>query len=335
MTQGWQSFTTGEVLSSNAMNQVAASTVNVFSSASARDAAIPGGSLAEGLICYLEDDNSIYTYSGAAWVINGTGTLTGITTSNGVAGSGTSGSVALTLDTDAKGDLLVGTGADTSIKLTVGTNTHVLTADSSTASGLVWSAPTTGDITEVEAGTNIDVTSGTGPVPSVALAIDAAVDIGADGSGVDVTFHSGTAGDSMLWDASDKALEFTDSKITLNDNLLETPEMLDYSESVNAIGATGGGTQDIDLTLGNVVTATVDSSANTFTFSNPSATGKSCSFTLILTNGGSQTVNWPAAVDFAGGSAPDLTTAGVDILAFMTIDAGTIWYGFPAGIEMS
>jgi hypothetical protein len=111
--------------------------------------------------------------------------------------------------------------------------------------------------------------------------------------------------------------------------------MKDYSETVNAIGATGGGTQDIDLTLGNVVTATVDTSANTFTFSNPSATGKSCSFTLILTNGGSQTVNWPAAVDFAGGSAPDLTTAGVDILAFMTIDAGSRWYGFPAGIEMS
>ena len=297
MTQGWQSFTTGEVLTSTAMNQVAASTVNVFASASARDAAIPGADLAEGLICYLLDDNSIYTYSGAAWVINGTGTLTGITTSNGLAGSGTSGSVALTLDTDAKGDLLVGTGADTSTKLSVGTNTHVLSANSSTASGLEWVARTTGDITAVAAGTNIDVTSSTGPVPSVALAIDAEVAFG--------------------------------------DQLATRPEMKDYAETVNAIGGTGGGTQDIDITLGNVVTATVDTSANTFTFSNPSATGKSCSFTLILTNGGSQTVNWPAAVDWAGGTKPDLTTAGVDILAFMTIDAGTRWYGFPAGIEMS
>ena len=192
-----------------------------------------------------------------------------------------------------------------------------------------------GDLTAVSAGTNIDVTSGTGPIPSVALAIDAAVAIGSDGSGVDVTFHSGTAGDFALWDASDKALEFTDSKITMNDNLVETPEMKDYAETVNAIGGTGGGTQDIDITAGNVVTATVDTSANTFTFSNPSASGKSCSFTLILTNGGSQTVNWPGSVDWAGGSPPTLTTAGIDILAFTTVDAGSNWYGLVAGLAFS
>ena len=107
-----------------------------------------------------------------------------------------------------------------------------------------------------------------------------------------------------------------------------------YSENVNVIGSTGGGTQDIDLTLGNVVTATVDTSANTFTFSNPPASGKAGSFTLILTNGGSQTVNWPAAVDWAGGTAPTLTTAGVDVLTFTTVDGGTIWYGFAAGLDM-
>tara|TARA_R100000458_G_C8137782_1_gene150183 strand:+ start:79 stop:468 length:390 start_codon:yes stop_codon:yes gene_type:complete len=107
-----------------------------------------------------------------------------------------------------------------------------------------------------------------------------------------------------------------------------------YGEEVNAIGATGGGTQDIDLANGNVVTATVDTSANTFTFSNPPASGKCGSFTLILTNGGSQTVNWPAAVDWAGGTAPTLTTSGIDVLTFTTVDAGTIWYGFLAGADM-
>ena len=106
------------------------------------------------------------------------------------------------------------------------------------------------------------------------------------------------------------------------------PYFKDYAEVVNAIGGTGGGTQDIDLTAGNVVTATVDTSTNTFTFSNPSASGRSCSFTLILTNGGSQTVNWPSSVDWKDGTAPTLTSSGVDILTFMTVDAGTIWYGF-------
>ena len=234
---------------------------------------------------------------------------------------------------DVKGDLIVATAADTVGRLAAGTNTYVLTADSTTSSGLIWAAPTTGDITAVVAGTNISggATSGSA---TVNLAIDAAVDVGVDGTGVDVSFHSGTAGDLMLWDASDKALEFTDAKITMGDNLIETPEFIDYAESVNVVGGTGGGTQDFDIALGNVHTATVDTSANTFTFSNPSATGKSCSFTLILTNGGSQTVNWPGAVDWAGGTAPTLTTAGIDILTFMTIDAGTIWYGFLAGADM-
>lgn len=46
------------------------------------------------------------------------------------------------LDTliDAKGDLLVGTASDTVARLAVGTNTHVLTADSAEAAGMKWAA---------------------------------------------------------------------------------------------------------------------------------------------------------------------------------------------------
>jgi hypothetical protein len=127
-----------------------------------------------------------------------------------------------------------------------------------------------------------------------------------------------------------------DSSGTINcvDYIVQRPRFTDYAETVNAIGGTGGGTQDIDVVSGNVVTATVDTSTNTFTFSNPSATGKACSFTLLLTNGGSQTVNWPSSVDWAGGTAPSLTSSGVDVLTFTTVDAGTIWYGFAAGTDM-
>jgi hypothetical protein len=46
---------------------------------------------------------------------------------------------------DAKGDLIVGTAADTVARLAVGaTNGHVLTVDSSTASGLKWDAASGG-----------------------------------------------------------------------------------------------------------------------------------------------------------------------------------------------
>ena len=126
---------------------------------------------------------------------------------------------------------------------------------------------------------------------------------------------------------------FTDDQ-TYADHKLIRPEIKDYGETINAIGGTGGGTQDLDLTLGNVQTATVDTSANTFTFSNPSATGIACGFTMILTNGGSQTVTWPGAVDWVAGTAPTLTTAGVDVLAFLTRDAGTIWLGFVVGLDV-
>ena len=108
----------------------------------------------------------------------------------------------------------------------------------------------------------------------------------------------------------------------------------DYGEVTNALGS-GGGARTIDLTLGNVITATISTSTVTWTFSNPTASDEGCSFTLVLTNGGSQTVNWPASVDWAGGTAPTLTTSGVDILEFFTVDGGTTWYGFAAGLAMA
>ena len=116
--------------------------------------------------------------------------------------------------------------------------------------------------------------------------------------------------------------------LTGADQTVSAINLKDYGETTNAIGGTGGGTQDIDLTLGNSVSATVDTSTNTFTFSNPTASDELCSFILFLTNGGSQTVNWPGTVDWEGGTAPTLTSSGVDVIAFSTINAGTLWHGF-------
>lgn len=48
---------------------------------------------------------------------------------------------------DAKGDLLVGTADNTVNKLTAGSNDTVLTADSSTATGLKWATPSAGGMT--------------------------------------------------------------------------------------------------------------------------------------------------------------------------------------------
>lgn len=48
---------------------------------------------------------------------------------------------------DAKGDLIVATAADTVSRLAVGSNDQVLTADSTTATGLKWAAPSSGGMT--------------------------------------------------------------------------------------------------------------------------------------------------------------------------------------------
>ena len=108
----------------------------------------------------------------------------------------------------------------------------------------------------------------------------------------------------------------------------------DYGETTNAIGGTGGGTQDIDLALGNSVTATIDA-ATTFTFSNPTAGDEGCGFSLVLTNGAAYTVTWPTGsiLHWAGGTAPTLTASGVDILTFWTVNGGTRWHGFAASID--
>jgi hypothetical protein len=50
---------------------------------------------------------------------------------------------------DAKGDIIAATAADTVARLAVGTNTQVLTADSTTATGLKWATPSSSSPTFV------------------------------------------------------------------------------------------------------------------------------------------------------------------------------------------
>lgn len=82
-----------------------------------------------------------------------------------------------------------------------------------------------------------------------------------------------------------------------------------------------------DLSTGEVFSYTVTGTV-TFTFTNTPATADTSSgFVLELTNGGSSTVTWPASVDWPLGVAPTLTTTGVDVLVFVTLDNGTTWRG--------
>ena len=94
--------------------------------------------------------------------------INGITAGTGITGGGTSGTVTVTNSMataiDAKGDLVVGTGADTFSRLAVASTAgYLLSVDSAEATGLKWAAPSSGGMTSLASGTlsgtSLDITS--------------------------------------------------------------------------------------------------------------------------------------------------------------------------------
>jgi hypothetical protein len=112
---GYKEFTTGDVLTAaDANGYLASQVVMVFASSAARASAIT--SPQEGMITYLKDTDVTQYYSGSAYVTIG------------------GGSSPLT----TKGDLYTFSTVDA--RLGVGTNGHVLTADSTQSTGIKWAA---------------------------------------------------------------------------------------------------------------------------------------------------------------------------------------------------
>ena len=111
-------------------------------------ASVPTASLT-GTVTNAQLANSSITINGSAVALGGSVSLAGdiesVTASTGLSGGGNTGALTLTntmaTAIDAKGDLIVGTAADTFSKLGVGANGTILTAASGEATGLSWAAP--------------------------------------------------------------------------------------------------------------------------------------------------------------------------------------------------
>tara|TARA_B100001029_G_scaffold127175_1_gene106240 strand:+ start:2382 stop:3098 length:717 start_codon:yes stop_codon:yes gene_type:complete len=101
--------------------------------------------------------------------------------------------------------------------------------------------------------------------------------------------------------------------------------------------SSSGGTATFNLQLGDSFTTTLTENT-TFAFSNPPAgTGLGAFIIKVKQDGtGGRTLAFPGTVDWAGGSAPDVSTGAndVDIFVFVTVDAGTIYYGITAGQDL-
>jgi hypothetical protein len=92
------------------------------------------------------------------------------TSAASAATSAASAAASVAASFDAKGDLLVGTGASAFDQLTVAaTNGYILTVNSASATGLEWAAANAGDITGVTAGTGL---SGGGTSGAVTVSLD-------------------------------------------------------------------------------------------------------------------------------------------------------------------
>ena len=72
----------------------------------------------------------------------------------------------------------------------------------------------------------------------------------------------------------------------------------------------------------------------TFAFDSPAASGRVTSFTLEMLGADGATITWPGAVKWPNGNEP-IWSAAVDIVSFVTSDAGTTWYGFVGGKAFS
>lgn len=88
--------------------------------------------------------------------------------------------------------------------------------------------------------------------------------------------------------------------------------------------ALGGGTA-VNVALGNFFSKTITANT-TFTFTGAPNT-RAVAFSIELTNGGDYLVTWPASVKWPSGTAPSLTSGGVDLLSFITRDGGSTWRG--------
>ncbi len=123
------------------------------------------------------------------------------------------------------------------------------------------------------------------------------------------------------------------------DNQIARVKFKDYSFTTTSPSSSSG-TLVLDMVNGNYFDVTLTENVTTLTLSNPPASGKAGTIIFIASqdSSGGNVITWPGSIIWEQdtGGSPDQTTSGnaVDIYMLLTVDSGTIWYGFVLGLDM-
>jgi hypothetical protein len=187
-------------------------------------------------------------------------------------------------------------------------------------------------------------------LPKAGGTMTGALTSGSDGAGHDVKFFGDTAGHYMLYDASTDNLNLVGvgSSLVVGGSLATDPAGnfteqggSNFLAAITEDSDTLSGSGAVTINLNNATNWLHDLTGNTtYTFTYPTTLNVqvSSSFTLKIIQGTTaRTITWPSSVDWAGGTAPTLSTANnaVDVFVFYTINSGVTWYGFTAGQAMA
>ena len=235
-----------------------------------------------------------------------------------------------------KGDLLVYNTVDSETRLPVGTNDYSLLADSSATNGVDWKQVPTAGIADdaVTAAKIADDAVGADQLAGNSVVSASIV----DGAIVNADINASAAIDATkIADGTVTSTEFqyintlsSNAQTQINakgvgDALLGTAQTWTAGQRGEITALTSATTVTIDMANSNNFSCTM---AHNITFANPSNdTAGQCGSIFLTQDGtGSRTASWGTDWDFAGGTAPTLTTtaSAVDRIDYVILDATNI-----------